>query len=65
VDQGGRFLNPAQDTTEIGKREVLPATALSDEERGLGAWKAIIEAHQAGKLSPLHERLYCNDLRVG
>jgi hypothetical protein len=58
VDQGGRFLDPAQDTSEIGKHEILPAIARADAERALGAWKDIVEAHQAGKLAPLHERLY-------
>jgi hypothetical protein len=55
VDQGGRFLDPAQDTSEIGKHEILPAIARADAERALGAWKDIVEAHQAGKLAPLHE----------
>lgn len=58
VDQGGRFLDPAQDTTEIGKHEVLPAIARGEEERAMGPWKAVVQAHRAGKLSPLFERLY-------
>lgn len=55
VDQGGRWLSPAQDKSPD---EILPAIARTDEERALGAWKDIVRAHQAKKLSPLFERLY-------
>jgi hypothetical protein len=58
VDQGGRFLDPAQDTSEIGKHEVLPAIARNDEARALGPWKDIVQAHRAGKLPALYERIY-------
>jgi arylsulfatase A-like enzyme len=58
VDQGGRFLDPKQPKITSDSVEVLPAVHLSNEERATGAWKAIVEAHDAKTLSPLFERLY-------
>jgi arylsulfatase A-like enzyme len=53
VDQGGRFLAP-----EAPGSQILPAIARTDLDRALGAWKAVVSAHQQGTLSALHERLY-------
>lgn len=58
VDQGGRFLDPKQAKITSDSVEILPAVHLSDDERATGAWKAIVEAHEAKTLSPLFERLY-------
>ncbi|RZM35391.1 MAG: arylsulfatase [Sphingomonas sp.] len=58
VDQGGRFLvrNPADQ--EHGTPEVQPGRWASDEARALGAWKAVVVAHQAKALPQAVDQLY-------
>lgn len=58
VDQGGRFI--VRDPKEAAGRDAdpLPARARTDEERALGAWRAVVRAHEAGTLSPLIDRIY-------
>jgi len=56
VDQGGRFLAPAN--KQKASADVLPAVARTDDARALGAWGAIVRAHEAKTLSPQFNRLY-------
>jgi N-sulfoglucosamine sulfohydrolase len=56
VDQGGRFLAP--DAKQAASKDVLPAVALTDDERSLGGWGAVVRAHEAKTLSPLFDRIY-------
>ncbi len=57
VDQGGRFLDKSR-TTKTPDAEVLPAIARTDVDRALGAWRDVVEAHEAKKLPADIDRLY-------
>jgi arylsulfatase A-like enzyme len=58
VDQGGRFLAKDRKVKTDPNAEILPAVMRSDEERALGAWRDVVEAHQAKKLPDLIDRIY-------
>lgn len=58
VDQGGRFIvrDPKQ---EAGRdADPQPARERTDADRALGAWKAVVQAHEAGKLPIGVDQLY-------
>lgn len=58
VDQGGRFI--VRDPKDKAGRDAdpLPAKARTDEDRALGAWKAVVQAHETGTLPTSIERIY-------
>jgi N-sulfoglucosamine sulfohydrolase len=58
VDQGGRFI--VRDPKQAAGRDEdpEPARPRTDEERALGAWKAVVQAHAARTLPARIDRLY-------
>ena len=58
VDQGGRFLAPNQQKITSDAVPVLRAAQRTDEERAIGSWKAIVDAHQAKTLPAKLDRIY-------
>lgn len=57
VDQGGRFVDGGKDG-EGGDGMVRPAVWRSDEDRASPPWRAVVDAHAAGRLSPELEQIY-------